>query len=102
MTVRILTDIQKSVIADMYVHGKVPVTDLARSYKCSPRTIKRALEERGVEPTWKRKPKAQAHPVSLSMNPGFPMYQTQTVLDLKQINLPVWSRVKAYFVTLFQ
>jgi hypothetical protein len=48
MTVRILTETQKSVIAQQYSFIKVPVKDLAKDYKVSIRTIQRVLTERGV------------------------------------------------------
>lgn len=56
MTVRILTEIQKSVIAQQYSFIKVPVKDLANDYKVSVRTIQRVLVERGLSKV--QKPRA--------------------------------------------
>lgn len=48
MTVRIITETQKNVIAHQYSFIKVPVKDLAKDYNVSTRTIQRVLVEKGL------------------------------------------------------
>lgn len=55
MTVRILTDVQKHLIAHQYSFIKLSIKDLAQDHKVSTRTIQRVLIEKGVHQIRKRK-----------------------------------------------
>lgn len=87
MTVRILTDIQKNVIAYQYSFVKVPVKDLATDYKVSCRTIQRVLVEMGVAPV--RKPRA------------VPLYSVQPELPITMTEPSFIQKVKEFFKSIF-
>ena len=55
MTVRCLTSVQKTVIAQFFSNHAYTVDALARQYHCSARTIHRVLEEQGVAPVRRKR-----------------------------------------------
>jgi hypothetical protein len=87
MTVRIITDIQKHVIAHQYTFVKVPAKLLAEDYKVSHRTINRVLVEMGVAPV--RKPKA------------VPLYTQQVELPITTVEPTFMERMKGFFKSIF-
>jgi hypothetical protein len=87
MTVRIITDIQKHVIAHQFTFVKVPVKVLAQDYKVSRRTINRVLVEMGVAPV--RKPKA------------VPLYTQQVELPITMVEPTFMEKMKGFFKSIF-
>lgn len=87
MTVRILTEVQKQVIAHQYRYVKVPINLLAEDYKVSSRTIRRVLDEQGVAPV--RKLKATL------------LYVQQELLPIEMIEPTFMDQVKSFFKSIF-
>ena len=87
MTVRIITDTQKQIIAHQYCFVKVKVKDLAADYKVSSRTIQRVLVEKSVAPVRKSK--------------AVPLYTQQTELTITMIEPSFMQRLKEFFKSIF-
>jgi len=87
MTVRIINDTYKHVIAHQYTFVKVPVKVLAEDYKVSRRTIQRVLVEMGVAPV--RKPKAVT------------LYTQQVELPIAIVKPSFMKQVKGFFKSIF-
>lgn len=68
MTVKCLNDLEKVIIAGLYVdHGR-SIDSLATEYKRSRRTIIRTLEEQGVNPGIKRRNRKSKAPLTIHQN----------------------------------
>ena len=86
MTVKSLTDLQKSYIGDLYRSQIYTIPELALLYERSRRTIIRALDEQGAYTIKRRIPKPKLLPVAIQTN--IPWYQRAATV------------VKSFFVSL--
>ena len=92
MTVKCLNEIQKSVIADLYLMKLRTINELCKDYHVSRRTLGRALLERGIHSVRPRVKKVQPVQTDWEDSPNTPELVPKPTL---------LQRIKAFFGRLF-